>query len=101
MARGEPESGKVNMIDWQQFKTGDIVSRLTMFQQHMQQGGLAAEDAFRMLEAIHTELEQQHGSRHAAYAQYAGMMRQLQERDAALYEQVVARFLANRETRGP
>ena len=45
------------MINWRQFTTGDIQSRLGMFQQHMARGGLGAEDAFRMLDVIHTELD--------------------------------------------
>ena len=85
------------MINWQQFTTGDLQSRLALFQQHMEGGGLAAEDAFRMLDAIHTELEQQRGGQHALYAHYAGLMRQLQQADTPLYEQVVARYFAARD----
>jgi hypothetical protein len=89
------------MIDWQQFKTADVMARLATFQAHLEQGGLAAEDAFQMLDSIHAALEQQHGGRHLAYSQYAGLMRQRQRRDSALYDQVVARYFANGDPRGP
>src|SRR5262245_40570168 len=84
------------MIDWKQFGRGDILSRLALFQTHLERGGLAADDAFRMLDVIHTELERQHGGQHAAYARYAGLMRQLQQTDASLYDQVVERYRAGR-----
>ena len=79
------------MINWREFTAGDLHSRLETFQQQLERGGLVAEDAFRMLDVIHTELEQQRGGQHATYARYAGMMRQLEQADAPLYEQVVAR----------
>ncbi len=82
------------MIDWQQFASADVISRLTIFKGHLSQGGLATEDAFQMLDAIHTQLEQQHGGRHTAYANYAAVIQQLQQHDVALYDQVVERYAA-------
>ena len=44
------------MIDWKQFHAGDVMARMALFQNHLAPGGLAADEAFQMLDAIHADL---------------------------------------------
>src|SRR5712692_2130346 len=88
------------MINWRQFYVGDVMARMAIFQNQLAPGALAAGDAFKMLDTIHADLEQQRGGQHAAYSRYAALLRQLQQHDPSLYEQVVARYQATHAEAG-
>jgi len=71
------------------FDTADLHGKMTFFGSALDSGKLNADDAFKMLDAIHAELDALQGHDHNVYAHYAALIEKLEHQHPDLYRQVV------------